>query len=464
MPQRRKVNDRSSRSARSAHKAASTHSATTSASGVRSATAAPAKSYARDAAAYHAAAKRTSRGKKILIGVVASVCAVLLCGGTAFAMYVNHINDQLNRGNKSDQELLDISDALRTKYNNSLDEPFYMLLIGSDSRGEESDMGARSDTNIVCRIDPIEDVITMISIPRDTKIDLGVNGIQKFNAAYSYGGAAGAINAAEDLLDIEISHYAEVNFQELAGLIDAVGGVTVDVPARIDDYHCDDGDGNHYVIEEGVQDLNGGQALTFARSRYSFATGDFARQSNQRQLVEAIVSKVLSLPINSIPGVVEKASKCITTDLSVTDIIGLAQQFADNKDIVIYSCMVPSYTQMINGISFVINDEEKTRELMRAVEAGEDPSTIVSEISTAPAINDSSVDTSQTLIFSDDANYIEPPTTDVPIVDPSVPSGGGNGGSTGGTDTPVDPGGNTGGDVTDPGNTGSDTDSGTVAP
>ncbi|WP_251213205.1 LCP family protein [Adlercreutzia murintestinalis] len=404
-------------------------------------------SYARNAGAYHQAAKSATRGKKIAIAVVVSVLVVLLCGGTAFAMYMGHINNQLTRGDKSNEELMGIDDALG--YGTSLDKPFYMLLIGSDKREGNEDMGARSDTNIVVRVDPQENRVTMVSIPRDTKVDIKGHGTQKFNAAYAFGGAASTIKQAEELLDVKISHYAEVNFSALASLVDAVGGVTVENESRIDNHKCDDGDGNHYIIEKGTQHLNGGEALTFARNR-DYPDGDFTRQKHQRMVIEGIVDEVLDMPITSMPGVIEAAAKCVTTDLGVFDLIGLAQMFADAGDLTIYSAMLPSYTQNINGISFVINDEEKTAEMMKLVEAGEDPSEIVSTM-TAADITSSTIDTSNVIVWEDDEEYgsvNSKPTSG----SGSKPSGttGSTGGSTGGSSGNTNGSSNGGGSASEP--------------
>lgn len=412
--------------------------------------------YTRDASAYHAMAKKKSGGKRTVLVIVTAILLVMLVCGTAFGLFVSGVTSQLNKGTKSDAELLAIEDALGG-YSSNFDEPFYMLLLGSDARSEGEQ--SRSDTNIVVRVDPVDDMVTMVSIPRDTKIEIPGHGTQKFNAAYAFGQVPGVIEAAEELLDIEISHYAEVNFLDLKGLVDAVGGVTVEVDAKIDDYHCDDGDGNHYVIEKGTQTLSGGEALTFARSRH-YANGDFTRTSNQRKLVEAIVHKVLSTPITSIPGVVSAAAECVTTDLKLMDIIGLAQQFADNKDIVFYNAMLPSYTQNINGISFVINDEEKTKEMMKLFVAGEDPSGIVSTM-TASDIRSNAVDTSKVLLFDDDD---EVASGNVPANPNPAPSGGtsssssttvGGSGTTGGSGSGGGSG-STGGDTSTGGGSGSD--------
>ena len=100
----------------------------------------------------------------------------------------------------------------------------------------------------------------------------------------------------------------------------------------------------------------------------------------QRELIMAIIDKVLKQPITQIPAVIEKASTCVTTDFSIADIISLAQQFKDEGDLVVYNAMVPSYTQMIGDVSYVINDAAMTAEMMEVVEAGGDPSEFVSNM------------------------------------------------------------------------------------
>lgn len=311
--------------------------------------------------------KSMSKGTKISIIVLLVLLAIL--GGSVFGFYkfISSLNNELV-GGKSEEELLAIQDSLVVR--EDLNEPFYMLLIGSDARSGNKSMGQRSDTNIVVRVDPSTNTATMVSIPRDTKI-VYKGSTMKFNAAYAYDGAAGSIRAASDLLDIEIAHYAEVNFETLVQLVDTVGGVEVDVPKRINDR-----DAGNIVIEAGPQTLNGEAALVFARSR-AYADGDFARASNQRLLVEALVTKVLSLPVDQIPGAVQSAAKCVATDMTASDIFSLAMAFIDDDgDLTIYSTMVPSSLTMINGASYVVADQSGLNKIMEVVEAGGDPSTV----------------------------------------------------------------------------------------
>lgn len=332
--------------------------------------------YARGNASYsHAAAKkRMGRGKKIAIGIVAAVLVALIGCGTALALYINGINNTITTGDKTDEQLNAIDAQLKSS---DLDKPFYMVLIGSDIRDGQTQAESRSDTNILVRVDPQENQVTMVSIPRDTAIDIDGHGISKFNNAYTYDGAAGVIREAGELCGVDIAHYAEVNFLGLEEVVNAIGGVDVEVSELINDPDADNTSWNPtatpVIIEPGMQHLDGHEALVFARSR-AFADGDFTRAENQRKLINAIVDKVLSLPVTELPAVIEAAAASVTTDLSITDIIALAQMFQDGADLTVYSGMVPSVAQYVNGISYVFADTDTLAEMMKVVEEGGDPS------------------------------------------------------------------------------------------
>ena len=202
--------------------------------------------------------RKSSKGKKIALGVCCALIVALIGCGTAFAVWYNNVNSQLNTGGKTSEELESINEQL---VNSSFNEPFYMMLIGSDKREGDDEGGARSDTNIVVRVDPTSNQATLVSIPRDTMIDIDGYGTNKFNAAYNYGGAAATIREATQLTGVSISHYAEVNFEELVSLVDAVGGVDVMVDERIDDTDADNTtdhpENPRIIIEAGEQHLNG---------------------------------------------------------------------------------------------------------------------------------------------------------------------------------------------------------------
>lgn len=373
--------------------------------------------------------KLTARGKRIIAaGVIAAVLAVVGAGLAMANSFVTTVNQELTQGDKTVEEVEEIQQTLA--HHSDFTEPFYMLLIGSDARPDDPSMGARSDTNILARVDPTTDQVTLVSIPRDTKITIPGHGTCKFNAAYAYGGVPGVIRATNELLDIEVSHYAEVNFDKLIDLVDAMGGVEVDVDVRIDDVKADYNTyDRHNVIEPGLQILDGSHALTFARSR-AFPDGDFTRTAHQRTLIMAIVNQALELSPTRLPGVVEAASKCVTTDLTLSQILDLAMQFRDEGGLTIYSAMLPSFTQNIGGVSYVINDAEATKEMMALVEAGEDPSSIVST-KTAADVGGSGSGSASAGATAPSTPQAEQPTTPAAPEQPSTAQPGTGTGSTG---------------------------------
>lgn len=323
----------------------------------------------------HKRAKRGKRGKKVALGFAAVVVVALVGVGAYALMFMNEINSALG-GNYTAQEQQEIKEALAQ--GTSFNDVFYVLLLGSDSRDANDFTGSRSDTNILTRVDPVNKVVTMVSIPRDTKIELEGYGTQKFNAARAYGGVAGVIREASKLCGVEISHYVEIGFDGVMNLVDSIGGVDVDVPYEI---HDDDA---WVDIEAGYQTLSGWDALGFARSR-AYADGDFTRTSNQRLLIKALVDKVLALDPVSMQQAIKAGAACVDTDMSLMDVVGLANTFKDG--FTMYSAMVPSTTAYIDDVSYVICDEAGLKEMMKVVEAGGDPSTVQTSGATSSSLN-----------------------------------------------------------------------------
>jgi len=309
-----------------------------------------------------------SKRKKIAFGVLGGLLILIIAAGTAFAFYINDINNRL-AGTKTVEEMSAIEEALAPVL--SYQEPFYVLLLGTDARPGEGSEGHRSDTNICVRVDPLEGIVSMVSVPRDTMIDLKGYGRNKFNAAFAYEGVPGAIRETNTLLGVQISHFVEVDFDHFEEVVNVLGGVEVDVPERINDWQA-----GPDIIEAGLQTLNGEQALTFARTR-QFADGDFTRTSNQRILVEAIVKKVMQTPLPDMPGVIQALANSVTTDMKIQDMVGIATQMRNLGNLTIYSAMVPSSTAMISEISYVVTDKEALKEMMKLVVTGQDHSAVV---------------------------------------------------------------------------------------
>ena len=128
-----------------------------------------ASQYSRNNPSYSAARKKAGRGKKIALGVIIAILVVAVGGGSAFALWKNSVNEKLIKGNKSDEEIMAINDALKPEKDMTFTEPFYMILIGTAEAEDSTEDMHRSDTNIVVRIDPAKNQATMVSIPADRR-------------------------------------------------------------------------------------------------------------------------------------------------------------------------------------------------------------------------------------------------------------------------------------------------------
>lgn len=320
--------------------------------------------YSRDNVARYAERSRQRRRGRIIRRTVLGVfLAFLVTAGTATAMWFNSIVARLSDAGIITPELQAVlvdSDVAR--------EPFYMLLLGTDGRPGETSY--RADTIILARIDPTEQQVTLISIPRDTRITYKGE-TMKINAAHTEEGAAGMVEAVNELCGIEISHYAEISFDGLVQLVDALGGVEVNVPDEIDDPKAAD-----FTIEPGLQTLNGEQALAFCRSR-AFADGDYTRMRHQRIFVAALANTILNkTDATQLPGIIDAMADMVATDLSLPDILSLANAMRGMDTDSMWTANIPSHAggdTYINGVSYVFVHEEELEEMMARVDAGEDP-------------------------------------------------------------------------------------------
>lgn len=246
--------------------------------------------------------------------------------------------------------------------------PYYVLALGSDAR--EGETYSRTDTMVLVRVDLIGGKLTMVSIPRDTMVQIEGYGTSKINAAYAYGGAGGAVHAVSQLTGVPINHVAVVHFEELVGLIDYLGGVTVNVP--VDVY---DPDYTGLILNAGTQTMDGKTAMLWARSRYGFADGDHQRQEDQRILLTAIMNRILSLSPAELPRALEQMGDLVGTDMRCYDFLPLLLRFKLMSP-TIYSCALPTEGDMYDGYWYEIVDESAMERLMQVVKAGGDPSTV----------------------------------------------------------------------------------------
>lgn len=339
--------------------------------------------------------KRQRRGRHhVLRAVLLVLVALVVASGVAVAAYVHHINTAITSG---------VDDKLRDTLVETKDpgDPFYMLLLGIDKdegRAESKDYGKdysayRTDTIILARVDPRNKKVTLISIPRDTLVDLGSNGKQKINSAYSFGGAAYATKVVSEFAGVDISHYAEIDMDGFAKVVDAIGGVTVDLPVAVKDPKYTGLD-----LPAGKQKLDGKTAALLGRARHaydSYGGGDFYRAANQRMLIGAVIKKVMKGGASTIVPTVTTLSGYVTTDMDVTSIASLASGFKGidvEKDL--YSGQCPTLSQYVDNTWYEICDTTAWKKIMDRVNKGLPPYEDASQDFTAGVAGSVGVSTS----------------------------------------------------------------------
>lgn len=300
------------------------------------------------------------------MGCLSAFLIFLALAAVAGALYVRSINTKMQANIKTDEKA---NDALAKPKPEERDEAFYMLLMGVDSR--EIGEASRSDTLIIARVDPKQQRITLVSIPRDTRVSIPGHGKTKINAAHAYGGPALVIETVTDITGLPISHYAEVDFKGFKDVVDALGGVTVTVPEDIYDMKAANHVESAARLKAGTQVLDGAHALTFARSR-QFPRGDLQRIENQQTFLKAVLKEALK-PSNvlRLPSVVNAIAESMTTDMSVGDLLSIANQMKGMNGDALEAVTMPGEPQMIGGGSYVIMDEEGFAAMIERVKAGQ---------------------------------------------------------------------------------------------
>lgn len=266
-------------------------------------------------------------------------------------------------------------------------EPFYTLLIGSDSRkgtalytGKKTDhaqVDQHADVMTLMRVDPATYTITLVSIPRDTVLQ-GTS--WKVNDSLLEDDPEETVAAAERLTGVEIDYYMMTTFTSFEALVNALGGVTVDVPKDVK--VPDPMTAESVELKAGSsQELDGSEALVLARARKEYGEHQEAlRQINVRNIEAAMIQKVLSLDSEkSANAVLLDLEEYTTTNLDMASIGYLVVDFvAHREEVTVYSTTGPyAGGENADGLWVVEEDPLAWAELMAVVDAGENPEGIV---------------------------------------------------------------------------------------
>ncbi|MBN2072919.1 MAG: LCP family protein [Actinobacteria bacterium] len=248
----------------------------------------------------------------------------------------------------------------------SPEEPVTILLLGRDTRDAENEMG-RSDTIMLLYMDPGKSTGSLLSIPRDTLVDIPGYGEDKINAAYSYGGEELMIKTIKDFIGADINHYITLDFQGFIELIDAVGGldIVIDRPLIDPKSGASFSPGNHH--------LTGEQALAYTRSR-STELGDIGRIQRQQHLFREFIKQKLNMKyLSNVPYYFNILVENTRTDLDILTILKYSKAALSLNSDNFGTAIIPSHSDWIEDgtISVQIPDTEEAKMMWERILEGQ---------------------------------------------------------------------------------------------
>lgn len=265
----------------------------------------------------------------------------VILGGTFAAVAATGVVLVASKMTKIETTELD-TDKLNIAETSEEQETGYLnvALFGLDSREGDLGKGNRSDTMMIASLNKATGEVKLVSVYRDTLLELDDGSYNKANAAYAFGGPEGAISMINRSMDMDISKYVAVNFNALVDVIDALGGLDITL-TDAEVVHM-----NNYCVETskvtgadytkiepevaGTYHLNGVQAVSYSRIRYT-GGGDFERTSRQRHVLELIAEKAQSASFSTLNKIIDKVFPQVSTNFTITEMIAYAKDIAKYK-------------------------------------------------------------------------------------------------------------------------------------
>ena len=280
--------------------------------------------------------KTKSKALKIFLRIILVILIIIvILAGIAAGL----VADKLGKINVEEIDKTAIGISEETK--EELSGYRNIALLGIDSRADDYGLGNRSDCIIIASMDQKTKNIKLMSVYRDTYMQVEEHGKQvldKVTHAYSYGGAQNTLKSLNTNLDMNISEYVTVNFDAVIAAVDAMDGVTIDIDSSelkyINDYinatSQSSGVKSSSITKAGKQKLDGVQAVAYSRIRYT-AGGDYKRTERMRTVVEAMLSKAKTLGVGQLNSFADTILPRIRTNISTGDIWGLVPSLATIK-------------------------------------------------------------------------------------------------------------------------------------
>ena len=319
---------------------------------------------------------RLKRKWPAIVFIVLSFC--MLGGGYLYAMHwLSPITPGLAEPSSEEDE----DQAFKGRLN--------FLLLGTDARKGET--VSRADSIIFASIDTESKQVVMLSIPRDTRVQIPGHDQDRINAANAYGGPKLAAKTVEKLLGIPVDYYVLTNFNGFKDIVDTLGGVTIDVEKNM--YYYDPTDNFLINLKKGVQRMDGVKSIQYVRYRND-ALGDISRTQRQQKFLEALTKEMLQpSTIVKLPKLLPQINKNVETNLGVMDMLSLVKAGQDLDNMTIITETLPGSFLDIDGVSYWDVDPQEAKLVVANLFKGEKAASVVQE-SHSTADLASKVDTS----------------------------------------------------------------------
>lgn len=295
----------------------------------------------------------------------------------------------MNRADRVDDPRDAEEDVLKRQDGNRTN----ILLLGIDARPGE--VNSRSDTMILVSVDPKLDKAAVISIPRDTRVNIK-GGLDKICAANVVGGPEYAVSTVEDLMGINIDYWVKMDFNGFKNIVDTLGGVTVTVPQRM--YKPSEG----INLQPGTKKLDGSEALAFVRFR-DYVMGDIERTAQQQVFMKALADEVLQpKTIAKLPRLIKELNKYVETNMKATDMLRMASWAPGfNADSIVSQTLPGSFYDQVDENGHLLQsywqvDRQKVANLLETMFDGETVAVVQNSIQSVQKTNSSASGKDQT--------------------------------------------------------------------
>ncbi|WCE40606.1 LCP family protein [Brevibacterium sp. BDJS002] len=312
--------------------------------------------------------QRPRRKKKVWRKILVALLVIVILGVLGVGLYLWNVGRTFdNNANKlTDEQIFGTERPDDQKEDGGTN----ILLLGSDEPMDQVDVndsrGLRSDTIMVMHIPESGSNVQVMSIPRDSWVDIEGHGKAKINSALSTGGLPLAVSTVSDFIGTELDHVAIIDFEGFKALTDSLGGVMVNSEQAFEK--------NGYTFEKGENVLDGDEALTFVRERKSFQDGDFQRARNQQAFIRGLTNEIISADTLSNPKKIQDMVKnfspymYVDSGLDAQYISATAFAMRDVRpgDIEFFTSPTAGVGTSSDGQSIVNVDEEELKKVQDA--------------------------------------------------------------------------------------------------